>query len=277
MTLRFPPHITSFWDRAEPVLRGDERLLAALAAGSAISHQLDEHSDLDLVLVVRPEAYAEVLESHVTYPERIGGLLSAFVGYHVGEPRLVIALYDNPIIHVDFKFVTPDDLSDRIETPIILFEHGNDISRLLANGKAEWPNRNPQWFEDRFWAWMHYGGVKIARGELFEALGFLSDIRSMVLGPLAARRQGRHQRAVRRVEQFDPAFAGQLQATLANYDTQDIWRALEACMDLYCDLRRDLPPPVPRVAAEVAVRTWIGARGVSHAHPAARSGAGTLP
>jgi hypothetical protein len=261
MTLLFPPHIASFWNRAEPVLRGDDRLLAVLAAGSAISHQLDEHSDLDLVLVVQPDAYAEVLESHVRYPERIDGLLSAFVGYHVGEPRLVIALYDNPIVHVDFKFVTPDDLSDRIETPVVLFEHGTNISRRLADGRAEWPNRDPQWFEDRFWTWMHYGGVKVARGELFEALAFLSDIRSMVLGPLAARRRGHPQRAIRRVEQQDPAFANRLKATIAAYDPKAIWQALEACMDLYCELRRDQPPPAPRSAAESAVRNWMRARG----------------
>lgn len=245
MTFRFPPHIAGFWDRAEPELRGDERLMAALAAGSSISHQLDEHSDLDLVLVVRPEAYAEVLESHVRYPVRIDGLLLAFVGYHVGEPRLVIALYDNPIIHVDFKFVTPDPLSDHMETPIVLFEHGDEVSRRMAEGRSEWSNRDPQWLEDRFRAWVHYGAVKIARRELLEALGFLSDIRGMVLGPLAARRRGRHQRAIRRVEQLDPAFANRLNATLATDDTQDIWRALEACMKLYCDLRCDQPPPVP--------------------------------
>ena len=257
MTIAFPSHLARFWDRAEPALRADQRLLAVLAAGSAISQQMDEHSDLDLVMVVRPEAYAEVMESHVHYPKRIEGLLSAFIGYHVGEPRLVIALYDNPIVHVDFKFVTPDTLGDRIETPIVLFEHGSEVSRLLAGGKAAWPNQDPQWFEDRFWTWIHYGGVKIARGELFEALGFLGDIRSMVLGPLAARRHDRNQRAIRRIEQLDPDFATRLQSTLAGYDTDEIWRALQACVDLYCDLRADQPPPTPRNSAEHAVRTWV--------------------
>jgi hypothetical protein len=257
MSIPFPPHLARFWQRAEPVLRDDQRLMGVLAAGSAISRQLDQHSDLDLLVVVRPEAYAEVMENHVRYPERIEGLLSAFVGYHVGEPRLVIALYDDPIVHVDFKFVTPDTLADRIETPVVLFEHGNEISTRLAGGTAAWPNRDPQWFEDRFWTWIHYGGVKIARGELFEALGFLADIRRMVLGPLAARRQSRNQREVRRIEQLDPAFARKLRSTLASYDTREAWRALDACVVLYCELRSDEPPATPRTSAEHAVRTWL--------------------
>lgn len=257
MTIILPQHLERFWQRAEPVLKSDTRLMGVLAAGSAISRQMDDYSDLDLVLVVKPEAYPDLIASHVRYPERIEGFLSAFVGYHVGEPRLVIALFDDPLVHVDFKFVTPDTLGERIETPLVLFENGSEISQRLSGGQAAWPNRDPQWFEDRFWTWIHYGGVKIARGELFEALGFLADIRRMVLGPLAARRQRRDQREIRRIEQLDPGFATRLQATLATYDTDDIWRALKACIDLYSELRQDQPPASPRTSAELAVRDWV--------------------
>jgi hypothetical protein len=183
--------------------------------------------------------------------------LSAFVGYHVGEPRLVIALFENPLVHVDFKFVTPDTLRDRIETPIILFERDGQLSKLLQLGSAKWPNRDSQWFEDRFWTWMHYGGVKIARGELLEAVGFFGDVRRMVLGPLAARRRGQNQREIRRVEQVDPKFALRLNATVTSSNADELWLALSAAIDLYCDLRRDQPPSNPNVAAERAVRSWI--------------------
>ncbi len=258
-TLILPPPLAEFWSRAEPILRADERLVGVMAAGSAITGEMDEFSDLDLVIVVKPEHYEEVLANHVTYPARIDGLLSAFIGYHVGEPRLVIALFENPLVHVDFKFVTPDALSDRIETPIVLFDHTGEVSKRLQGGTAAWPNNDAQWFEDRFWTWMHYGAVKIARGELFEALGFLADIRGTVLGPLAARRRGRNQREVRRIESADPAFAERLRATLATYDHASAWSALGAAIDLYVDLRRDEPPPHPNADAERAVRAWIAA------------------
>jgi hypothetical protein len=79
----------------------------------------------------------------------------------------------------------------------------------------------------------------------------------MVLGPLAARRNRRDQREIRRIEQLDPVFATRLQATLANYDSADAWRALAACVALYCDLRQDQPPQIPRTGAEQAVRSWV--------------------
>lgn len=255
--LSLPPPLAEFWSRAEPILRRDERLVGAMAAGSAITGEMDEYSDLDLVLVVNPKDYDAVLANHVDYPSRFDGLLSAFVGHHVGEPRLVIALFENPLVHVDFKFVTPDTLKDRIETPIILFERDGQLSKLLQGGSAKWPNRDSQWFEDRFWTWMHYGGVKIARGELLEAVGFLGDVRRMVLGPLAARRRGQNQREMRRVEQADPGFAKRLSATVAPPNTDELWAAVNAAIDLYCDLRRDHLPPNLKTDAERAVRAWI--------------------
>lgn len=255
--LSLPPPLAEFWSRAEPILRADERLAGVMAAGSAITGEMDEYSDLDLVIVVKPDDYDAVLANHVEYPSRFGGLLSAFVGHHVGEPRLVIALFENPLVHVDFKFVTPDTLQHRIETPVILFERDGQLSKLLQRGSAKWPNRDPQWFEDRFWTWMHYGGVKIARGELLEAVGFLGDVRRMVLGPLAARRRGQNQREIRRVEQADPEFALRLNSTVALPNAGELWSALNAAIDLYCDLRRDQLPSIRNNDAERAVRSWI--------------------
>lgn len=259
----FPAPLKAFWSRAEPLLRADRRLLGVLAAGSAISGEMDAYSDLDLILVVREDAYAEIMAAHVDYPARIPGLLAAFVGHHVGEPRLVIALFENPLVHVDFKFVTADDLDRRIETPIVLIDDAGELSARLKAGQAAWPNRDPQWFEDRIWVWFHYGAVKIARGELFEAINFLADLRRMVLGPLAARRNGRDQNAIRRIEAIDPDFAARLHATLSLYDREQAWSALFAAMDLYLELRADAPPARLDAAAQEAVRAWIAAERAS--------------
>jgi hypothetical protein len=253
----FPATLQAFWSRAEPVLRADQNLLGVLAAGSAISGEMDEYSDLDLILVVREASYSEVMASHVDYPARIPGLLTAFVGHHVGEPRLVIALFDDPLVHVDFKFVTLGELDRRIETPIVLVDETGDLQRRLVAGQASWPNREPQWFEDRIWVWLHYGAVKIARGELFEALNFLSDLRRLVFGPLAARRHGRDQNAIRRIEVVAPVFAARLHATVSHCDREQLWSALSAAIDLYLELRTDAVPPKIHSATESAVRQWI--------------------
>jgi hypothetical protein len=55
----------------------------------------------------------------------VGGsavLLAAFSGEHVGEPRLLIALYGPPLLHVDIKVVALRDLADRVEDAHVLWD-----------------------------------------------------------------------------------------------------------------------------------------------------------
>jgi len=54
------PH-RAYLEAAIPKLRADDRLVGLAAGGSFISRMLDEHSDLDLVVVSRPDAASEVL------------------------------------------------------------------------------------------------------------------------------------------------------------------------------------------------------------------------
>jgi hypothetical protein len=58
----------------------------------------------------------------LTYARRFGNFLSGFTGEHVGEPRVLICLYDNPLLHVDIKFLTVPEFTKRIENPDILFD-----------------------------------------------------------------------------------------------------------------------------------------------------------
>ena len=82
----------AFLEAAIPRLR-DERLVGLAAGGSVISRTLDEHSDLDLVVVSRPEVSGEVLRDGPDIARRLGPLLATFPGDRVGEPRLFISLY----------------------------------------------------------------------------------------------------------------------------------------------------------------------------------------
>jgi len=47
---------------------------------------MDEFSDLDLVVVVEEDSYAEVLGSRMDIARRLGPLLSAFTGEHGRSP-----------------------------------------------------------------------------------------------------------------------------------------------------------------------------------------------
>src|SRR5207245_1317623 len=67
----------AFLEAAIPKLRADERLVGLAAGGSFISRTLDEHSDLDLVVVSRPEVSRGVLRDGPDLARRLGPLLAS--------------------------------------------------------------------------------------------------------------------------------------------------------------------------------------------------------
>ena len=225
-----------FLQRSIDLLNIDQRIVGVAAGGSFITNSMDEFSDLDLIIAVEPGHYAEVMAERMKIAASLGKLLAAFTGEHVGEPRVVICLYEDPLLHVDLKFVSLGDVATRVEDPCVLWEREGRLSSALAHSEAAFPARSPEWIEDRFWIWVHYAATKIARGELFEAIDFLSFLRVNVLGPLALARAGARPSGVRKIETIAPAFAVELQRTIASYDTADCIRALRACVELYRSL-----------------------------------------
>jgi hypothetical protein len=243
MTSTLPPLHAEFVEKVRAAVALDRRLAALLAGGSYIHGGFDQHSDLDFVLVVDEADYADVMASRMQFAEGIGGLLSAFTGEHVGEPRLLICLYGPTLLHVDLKFVTSSDLDRRIELPAVLYARdGAALESRLASAEIAWPDMSPEWFEQRAWIWLHYGAAKFARGELFEAMGILSFFREQVLGPMLHRRAGRPQRGVRRVEQLGLDHDGRLSATVPSHDPSSVHAAILASINLYIDLRNDALP-----------------------------------
>ena len=229
------PH-RDFLERSIEQLKTDPRIVGIAAGGSFITNSMDEFSDLDFVIAVEPAHQAGVMSERMTIAASLGKLLAAFTGEHVGEPRVLICLYEAPLLHVDLKFVSLDDVATRVEDPFILWERDGRLSEALAQGKAEYPSRSPEWIEDRFWIWVHYGATKIARGELFEAIDFLSFLRGAVLGPLALARAGARPTGVRKIESVAPDFAHELRRTVASHDAADCLRALRASVELYRSL-----------------------------------------
>lgn len=229
-----------FAERAAAIVAENPGAIGLAAAGSWLTNELDEYSDLDLVLVTKNKLGGDK-QRMMDWAKRFGKLLSAFTGEHVGEPRLLICLYDDPLLHVDIKFLTLEEFAFRVEEPVILSDVYGQLAQSLQVTSAEWPMPGYQWIEDRFWIWIHYGLTKLGRGEYFEAIDFLSAIRSMVLGPLLAISQGQLPRGVRKLEKHLPlSTLQQLKTTLATHDRHSILKAIQACVELYLDLRSNL-------------------------------------
>lgn len=195
------PAIDAFIKHVVAIAEKDKGILAVAAAGSAITQETDEFSDLDLVIVTE-NAIAPDAGKMRGFAARFPGLIAAFTGDHVGERRLLICLYENPLLHVDFKFLLPQEVKNRVEDPLVLFEREGVLTRAFASAEPKWPMPELQWIEDRFWVWVHYGATKIGRGEFFEVVDFLSFLRSQVLGPMLALRYAKLPRGVRKLEQF---------------------------------------------------------------------------
>lgn len=223
--------------RIVDTLSQDPRILAIGASGSYSSDSMDEFSDLDLVIAIEPKDYDEVMTQRFDIIDQIGGRLAAFTGEHVGEPRLIISLYKPDLLHVDFKFVALPDAAQRVDDVKVLWERDNCLSSIYEHTGHRYPQPNPQWIEDRFWIWLHYCTGKIARGEFFEALEFLSFLRSLVLSPLALKQSGLTPSGVRTIEKRLPEFANELKRTVAIPERDSLVSALKHSKALYLRLR----------------------------------------
>ena len=105
-----PPDHAAFLRRAMDVLRADSRFVGLAVGGSYLDGTMDEWSDLDLVIAVEPDAFEQVMLDRREIASRMGTVLTSFTGEHVREPRLLICLYGDPLLHVDLKFVRLPDL-----------------------------------------------------------------------------------------------------------------------------------------------------------------------
>lgn len=258
MSITLPALHQAFVERVRGEVERDRRLAALLAGGSYIHGGFDDHSDLDFVVVVEEERYSEVMASRHAFAGRVGDLLAAFTGEHVGEPRLLICLYGPPLVHVDLKFVTLPDLDRLVERPAVLFARDpRQVEARLDAAAVAWPDASPEWFEQRAWIWLHYGATKLARGELFEAIGMLAFFRDQVLGPMLHRRARRPQRGVRRIEALGGPCLEQLAGTIPAFDAGSVRGAFMAAVDMYLDLRTDDPPRETTAFMPEAIRSYL--------------------
>lgn len=239
--MRFPSSIPSthrvFLQQVLPKLQANPNVVGIAAAGSYIDNTLDQFSDLDLIIAVEPEALEDLLTMRHDVLSALGEMVAGFSGEHVGEPKLYITLFAPEALHVDFKLVAVDEIGRRVDNPTILWARDTRFASALADDNGQYPPLDLQWIEDRFWVWIHYAALKIGRGEYFEALDFLSFLRTQVLGPLAFHNAGLPPRGVRRIEQQLPAAADALVATIAEPDKHALIRATSATVDLYLQWR----------------------------------------
>ncbi len=231
-------------DRAEAVVATDQRFLGLAIVGSKIRGEMDEFSDLDLLIVCKAATFPTTAGQR-ELAASIGPLASAFTGEHVGEKNLLICLYEvETTVHVDLKFEVLADLERRANDPVVVWERDAALSRVLDRTEATPLAPDYQWIEDRFWTWVHYAGLRLGRAELFDLIGFLGFIRERVLGPMALHMAGFPPHGVRKIERYLPDFARELTDTLATYDVASCYVAIHRAVEIYRQLRATAPVDV---------------------------------
>lgn len=229
-----------FANRAKMILESDDNVVGLAVGGSWLTDEIDEFSDLDLIMVTKEKISGDK-EIMIEYAKRLGNFLSGFTGDHVGEPRLLVCLYGDPILHVDIKFLTPGEFHSRVETPVILLDRDGQLGDVIRHSMPQFPHPDYQWIEDRFWIWVHYTLLKIGRGENLEAFDFFGFLRMIVFGPLLHIKNGNLPRGVRKVEtglkKEDLDF---LKRTIPQYDRQSLLDSLRTSVSLYRELRASL-------------------------------------
>jgi len=230
----------AFAEQVAQLVKEDEGVIGLAVAGSWLTNEIDSFSDLDLILVTQEKISGDK-NKMLEYAKRFGNFLSGFTGEHVGEPRVLICLYDNPLLHVDIKFLTLEEFGQRIETPVLLLDKAGQLKNILEQTEPKFPYPDYQWIEDRFWIWVHYALLKIGRGEYTEAFDFFGFLRMVVLGPLLHIRNGNLPRGVRKVEtQLPSKDFEQLKATIPVYSRAALLDSLQHSVNLYRLLREEL-------------------------------------
>lgn len=251
------PHYT-FAQEAARQLEQQPFILGLALGGSFMEGRLDEFSDLDFHVVVADTHRDWPLEARIALFAPLGQLLCAYANGH--DSRVLISLYDCPplLLHVDWKWITLKEFEIRVENPSVLFEQENCLTEIM--NRTNWAYPLPDWAaaDPKFWTWMHYVLSKLGRGELLEAVDYLCEVRSSLVGPMVLHKNGFSPRRMRRAEQLPPAEWQLLQPSIVwQHSTRACFEAIVGMIELYCQTRQHLLPNVETSPAQLACLRYV--------------------
>ena len=266
--------------RAVARLREDERVVGLVLGGSLARGAADRYSDVDLYVVVRDGAFDAVLAERDAIAKELGSTLFAFdVDPVPGGSTDRIVLYEGPDgkpIKLDFMYLEESDLEPAPKWAgcAVLEDEGGRVGGVVARSEGlEPPPPKPEALRElnqKFWTLCWYVFGKIVRGELWEALDGLHNIRSLALMPLLNWAAERPQEGYRRLEgKLDAETASRLAATLSPLEPEALYAALRAEVELFRGLRAEVfgrhglgfdPAPEEVLEAEMG-RLWAAREG----------------
>jgi hypothetical protein len=216
----------------------DPQILGMLLGGSFASGEADEYSDLDMQLVVEDGQVEQLVPKLRTMADQAGPVVAAFTAEHVGLPHMLIVLYED-LVHADFEPLEISRVGSRNAgmSTHVLWERDPAVSASLGVEDVQEDRAAALgWLESRIWTWSWYVQTKILRGELYEALGGLQEIRDSVLFRLLAMHRDERPSSARRAEGRVGPWRHQFAATIPALAQASAMDALKSSIRLYLDL-----------------------------------------
>jgi hypothetical protein len=222
----------------------DARVLAVFLGGSHATGMADEHSDLDLYLIVSDPDYEEFFGDRFRFLARLGTPILAedFNGF--GFDMIVFLMEDGVEGELSlgkasgFLHIHGGPHRVLLDESAILSEIAFPLNRPTRSEQLDVTKRNIVWF----WRELSLFGMAVARGRLWTAYGYLGPARVRQLDLMRAQSDFNHWPAgYEKVEDVVPAATlSRLARTVTPLAKHDLLSAARLLITLYREVASDL-------------------------------------
>ena len=263
--MRDLPQQAAVLRRAADYFQRDDRVTGLVLSGSLAFGERDRWSDVDLY-VVADEQFDAVFEERQHAAADAGQPVAEFtVLGRPGQSSDHIVLYDD-LVKIDLMYYRARDVAPHRKwaNALVLKDvsgHLHDLQEQSRGlGVAPLPDDELLRLDQQFWVWAWYTFGKIMRGEHWEALTALHEIRSVAIVPLLLTLAQQRDEGYRRLEAKLADQRDAVARTVAALDAAGQHDALKHEIVLYKAARDALFVArglSPNVAAEAVVTAAV--------------------
>jgi predicted nucleotidyltransferase len=247
MDIQVRPNHQAYLNRFEEACRSDERVLAALLVGSYVKGTNDEHSDLDLYVITKDEAYNEFVSRRDSFVRSLGE--PAFME-DFGLPGILFLIFPDGA-EVEISFIPENQLAQVFDEPYqVLLDKKNITAGVISHRRqVDQAAQRERLRRLIYWFWHNFSHfvTALARNQLWWAQGQLEELRAQCVGLARLRNdfsdpevEGEVYFKIENampVEQLAP-----LQDTFCPMEKDAMLASADAIVDFYRESARSLAP-----------------------------------
>ena len=172
------PNHQAILDKFVKACQLDDRIAAALLVGSYVKGKADEHSDLDLYMIMRDEAYEDFAATRESFVRQLGEPLFM---EDFGLPDIVFLIFPDGS-EVEVSYVRESEISYVVNAPFkVLLDKKDIMVSAIPREREVDQDRQKEKLRrliDWFWHELSHFITAMGRGQLWWAQGQLEALRS---------------------------------------------------------------------------------------------------